>query len=194
MIDRSGNQLNKWGLSWKCPSEFQVSKRDVVCSAVSPIATILNWSGNVEQTSHFHQIKVKRIQRFSSTAVSRHSLIHAIHSRCRCRQITKQFSNHKLCECRSGWVIPPICARSWVTGNLFLLSITVFSRRFRIRGYASSWACYYFAPYSQEYESKIFHSNGPFPTFFTRCLPIAFTPHRQVCSCYWTWNYFLTKL
>ena len=23
--------------------------------------------------------------------------------------------------------------------------------------------------------------------FFTRCLPIAFTPHRQVCSRYWTW-------
>ena len=30
--------------------------------------------------------------------------------------------------------------------------------------------------------------------FFTRCFPIAFTPHRQVCSRYWTWNYFMTKL
>ena len=43
-------------------------------------------------------------------------------------------------------------------------------------------------------ESKIFHSNGPFPTFFTRCLPIAYTPHRQVCSRYWTWKFFLTIL
>ena len=25
---------------------------------------------------------------------------------------------------------------------------------------------YYFAPYSQKYESEIFHSFGPFPTFF----------------------------
>ena len=29
---------------------------------------------------------------------------------------------------------------------------------------------------------------------FYRCLPIAFTPHQQVCSRYWTWNYFLTQL
>ena len=28
---------------------------------------------------------------------------------------------------------------------------------------------------------------------FTRCLPIAYTPNRQVCSRYWTWNYFSIK-
>ena len=35
---------------------------------------------------------------------------------------------------------------------------------------------------------------GHFRRFFTRCLLIAFTPHRQVCSRYWTWNHFFTKL
>ena len=31
---------------------------------------------------------------------------------------------------------------------------------------------------------EIFHSNGPFPMFFYRCLPIVFMPHLRVCSRY----------
>ena len=47
----------------------------------------------------------------------------------------------------------------------------------------------YLALYSFEYERKMQNlpSNG---TFFSRCLPIAFTPHRQVCSRFCTWKLF----
>ena len=43
---------------------------------------------------------------------------------------------------------------------------------------------YYFAPYLK-YGSKNFLLHY-FWVFLTRYLPIAFTPHRQVCSRYWT--------
>ena len=49
---------------------------------------------------------------------------------------------------------------------------------------------FYFAPFLEN-GSKMFLSNVLFLTFFlTRCLPIAITPNRQVCSRYWAWIFF----